>query len=217
MNDRDDLIDSLCADLEPVKPAMPPDRQALLWLGISAVYVILVTAYLGPLRPNALQQLLTVPRFFVETAMGVVAIALVGVCAFRAAVPGRLSRRFAKVSMALLVIWLLQYVIGLVDPSLEPSMLGKREPCWLQAMLIAIPPMLVAFVLTRRLYPLNPLATSVSFSLAAGLLPALYMQLACMYVVPHILKYHILPGLAVALLGCVLAVFASKYRNNRRR
>jgi hypothetical protein len=44
--------------------------------------------------------------------------------------------------------------------------------------------------------------------LAAGLIPALYMQIACMYDPGHILLFHILPGLSVALATLVcLRVF----------
>ena len=38
------------------------------------------------------------------------------------------------------------------------------------------------------------------------MLPALYMQLACMYEPTHILTLHVLPGLAMALIGAAVAV-----------
>ena len=46
----------------------------------------------------------------------------------------------------------------------------------------------------------------MSLGLAAGMLPALYMQLACMYEPLHILTLHILPGLAMVLMAAVIAV-----------
>ena len=207
MSRHDDLIQSLSSGLKPVKPVPSPDRLALVWLLLSAVYVVLITWYFGPLREGALQQLFSVPRFFIETASGLLGIGLVGVCAFRAAVPGRLSKSFATASFVVLGIWLSQYFVGLAEPALAPSMLGERAACWAQTAAFAIPPMAIAFVLTRRLYPLNPWRTTLCFCLAAGMLPALYMQLACVYVVPHILEFHILPGLLIALAGSTLAVF----------
>lgn len=216
MRQREDLINSLCTDLKPVKSTMSADWLALIWLSLSAVYVVLVTAYYGPIRSDAIHQLLTVPRFLFETALGLVAIAMVAVCAFRAAIPGRLKRRFAVLSFGLLAVWLLQYVIGLWYPALPPSTLGAREDCWLQTIRFAVGPMLAGFLLTRRLYPLNPWYTTFGFSLVAGLLPALYMQLACMYMEPHILEFHILPGLAVALAGSFLALLYRSGTGDRR-
>lgn len=206
MTRRNELIESLCTDLQPVRPTLRPDRLALLWLVSSAVFVVLVTALTGPLREGALVQLLTVPRFAVETLSGLVAIAMLGICAFRAAVPGELNRRFVAASFALLALWLMQYVVGFWSPALAPSLAGERGPCWLETMVFALVPMVTAFVLTRRLYPLNPWHTTALFCLVSGLLPALYMQLACVYLIPHILQDHILPGLIVALLGSALAV-----------
>ena len=46
----------------------------------------------------------------------------------------------------------------------------------------------------------------MSLGLAAGMLPALYMQLACMYEPTHILSMHILPGLLMVLAGAAIAL-----------
>lgn len=60
-------------------------------------------------------------------------------------------------------------------------------------------------LLLRRCYPLQPLRAGMAVSLAAGMLPALYMQIACMYAPDHILLFHILPGMAVVPFGAVAA------------
>lgn len=64
---------------------------------------------------------------------------------------------------------------------------------------------LAALYLIRRLYPLRFTRTAMAFSLAAGMIPALYMQLACMYKATHILTFHILPGLLMVLVGAAIA------------
>ena len=45
----------------------------------------------------------------------------------------------------------------------------------------------------------------MSLALAAGMIPALYMQIACMYAPAHILQFHILPGLSMVLAGAAIA------------
>jgi uncharacterized membrane protein YdbT with pleckstrin-like domain len=79
-------------------------------------------------------------------------------------------------------------------------------------MVYALPPILVGIYLIRRLYALQYVRTAMSLSLAAGMLPALYMQLACMYEPAHILFLHILPGLLMVLAG---AAIASLWRQHR--
>ena len=205
MNQHEQLIESLSRDLEPVAPVSSVNRQGLAWLVLSAVFVVAITHLVDPVRPGAYGQLAGEPRFLLETLLGVAAIAWVGLLAFRSAVPGELSRKFAMAGLALMVMWLVQYVAGLVSPALEPSELGKRPFCYLETMIYAVPPILVAVVLARRLYPLHYTRTAMSLALAAGMIPALYMQIACMYAPAHILQFHILPGLSMVLAGAAIA------------
>lgn len=210
MSSRDSMIESLSKDLQPVATSVAVDSQAMLWMMLTVIYVIFVTQWLGPIRVDAFDQMVAVPRFFVESLLGLTAIIMLALAAFRAAVPGRLRPWFAISSLALLALWIANYAYGLIEPALAPSMAGKRELCWLQTATMTLPPIIAAVVLTRRLYPLSPLKTVFLFSLAAGMIPALYMQIACMYIPEHILSHHILPGLAVGVLGCVLTVAYKK-------
>lgn len=205
MKQHDNLIDKLSQDLEPVAPAPNVNRQGLAWLLSSALFVVVVTQLVDPVRPGAFGQFVAEPRFLLETLLGVAAITWAGLLAFRSAVPGELSRKFALAGFVLMVLWLAQYVVGLVSPALEPSTLGKRAFCYLETMIYSVPPILAAVFLARRLYPLHYMRTAMSLALAAGMIPALYMQMACMYVPSHILQFHILPGLSMVLAGAAVA------------
>jgi hypothetical protein len=216
MNERDSLIANLSSDLPKVKPIMHVNQLALTWLALSGVYVVSITYLFGPLRPTALHQLATEPRFLVETLFGLAAITVAVLVAFRGAVPGLLSRRLLVSGIIMLCLWIGFYLVGLVTPALEPSMLGKRPHCIVETFLFALGPLLAALLLGRRLYPLAPGRTAFWFGLVAGLLPALYMQLACMYLPSHILKFHILPGLLVAALAVPLGLLASRPGRLRR-
>ena len=185
--DTEHLIASLSTGLKPVRSQLPVDLIALLWLVSSAAFVMAITHLFGPLRPNALAQLATEPRFLLETLLGVAAISYTAVVAFR----------------------------SLTYPALEPSMLGKRDHCVFETFMFAVPPACLAFLLTRRLYPLKPVYSALLFSLVAGMLPALYMQLACMYAPLHIIQMHIIPGLLVMLAGGTAAWLISRVKRRR--
>ena len=195
MNKQHILISNLSRDLASVPPPPNINRLAIAWFLLSAIFVVAMTHLFGPLRPGAFSQLGTEPRFLLETLLGVAAILWTSLLAFRSAVPAALSKQFAATGMVLMALWLAQYVIGFVSPALEPSMLGKRDHCFSETLVYSLPVILTGLFLIRRLYPLRPLRTAMSIGLAAGMLPALYMQLACMYEPSHILGYHILPGL----------------------
>jgi hypothetical protein len=205
VNRHEILISNLSSDLEPVSPPPNINRLATAWFLLSAIYVVAVTHLVGPIRPGAYSQLSSEPRFLLETLLGVAAIFWTSLLVFRSAVPAALTKQFAAGGMVLMTLWLVQYVIGFISPALQPSTLGARHHCYLETMVYALPVILTGLFLVRRLYPLRPLRTAMSVGLVAGMLPALYMQLACMYQPSHILAFHILPGLLMVGVSAAVA------------
>jgi len=205
VNKHESLISNLSSNLAPVSPPPNINRLAIAWFALSAIYVVAVTQLFGPIRPGAITQLSTEPRFLLETVLGVAAILWFSLLAFRSAIPAALTRQFAAAGLVLMALWLAQYVVGFISPALEPSKLGKRNYCYFETMVYSLPAILAGLFFIRRLYPLRPVRTAMSVSLAAGMLPALYMQLACMYEPAHILAFHILPGLLMVGVGAGIA------------
>lgn len=212
MDKYEDLIANLSRDVAPVSPAPAVNTLAITWFALSALYVVVATHMFGSVRAGAFSQLATEPRFLLESLLGAAAILWTSLLAFRAAIPAALTRQFAAGGFVLVALWLAQYAIGLVSPTLEPSMVGKRSHCYFETMIYALPPILVGVYLIRRLYALRYVRTAMLLGLAAGMLPALYMQLACMYEPVHILFLHVLPGLLMVLAGAAVAALWRQHR-----
>jgi hypothetical protein len=213
MSTRDELIDALGAELAPVRPRNS-DIGAMLWLLLATASVLGLVYFTGPFRPGFMGQLLAHPRFAIETGAGVVAIVLVALAAGRCSVPGALTPRLATVALASAATWVSFYIYGLFDPALEPSMVGKRDHCVFETFLYGAPAAFAAWLLIRQQFTLRPLGAAFLGGLAAGMIPALYMQLACMYEPLHILVFHIAPGVALALV--TLAAVALSLRRDCR-
>jgi hypothetical protein len=210
-NRQDELIAKLTAELTPVKAALPPLRVAGLWWLGSWLFVIIVTLLTGPLRPGAFVQLLTNAQFAAESLVGFLAAALIAAWAFEDSIPGTRSRGLLHVGLVAAALWLIAYVVGLEYPALEPSMAGKRAGCVMQTLLFAVPPMAAGIWITNRNYfPLTPLRTAALIGLAGAMLPALFMQFACMYDPAHILRFHILPIPGVVVVGVIGAWVARR-------
>lgn len=204
MKQRESLINQLASDLEPVQTVGGGVAwRAFLWLALSTSYVVFASAAVGPVRPGAIEQLITQPRFLLECLAGIAAIVLLAYTGFRSAVPGALSRRGLVFAIGFTLLWLVNYPLGFISPALEPSMLGKRYPCYLETLMLGLPPAIAAVYWQQKLFPLRPVVSAMLIGLAAGMLPALYMQIACMYAPAHILLWHILPGVLVACLAPV--------------
>lgn len=201
---RDALLERLAGELRPTPHWLRPTRLAAAWFALSWAWVAGVGLAGGPLRPGWSQQLLGSPQFAAESLVGFAlgAIAIAGV--FRLAVPAPGPARRWLPAALLLAAWVGALLYGLASPALEPSMVGKREGCWLQALLYGAAPLLLGLVLVRRLAPLARSLTGALVGLAAGALPALFMQLACLYDPSHALTHHLAPIAPLALLGAAL-------------
>ena len=201
---KDELLDRLAADLTPTR-RFSPATLVVIWLTVSWAFVVAVTFATGDLRPSALAQLLSSPRFLLECLLGLI----VGVLAFRAgvllALPGRARwRRVVPETVVLIAVWFGAYVYGLIDPALEPSMVGKRPHCLAETFLFSSLPIALGLWLVARRTPIQRGWTGAMVGASAASLPALMMQIACMYDPKHILAFHLLPVLVMGLFGAFL-------------
>jgi hypothetical protein len=137
--------------------------------------------------------------------IGFLGIALLIYTAFGLTIPSQkqVAKRLVW-PFTILTIWIGAYLLGLIYPALEPSMSGKREYCYYETFVYALPLLLTSLLWARKQWPLHPKVTGLLLGLAAGAVPALIMQFACMYEPLHILTRHILPGLSVGLLGVLM-------------
>ncbi len=207
-HDFDKVIDDLAQDLQPARKLLSPLRLTLLWWTASWGFVVGTALLTAPLRPGALDNLVTVPQFTIEIATGLLAGFLVSLAAFRLAVPGLSSNRWLlSVVVALFCTWVLAYVVGLEYPALMTGMMGKRPHCALEMLAYSTPLLLAAAWLFARRYTIRSVRAGLLAGAAAGAVPALMMQLACMYEPVHILKYHMAPIVCVALFGALLFYF----------
>jgi hypothetical protein len=199
---RSELIQEISQELAPDTRLRGPIQLALLWWIGAWILVVAVTLAVQPMRPGFAGQLLASPRFAIETLLGFAAGWMAIQTAFALGIPGWGSpRRRVALALALLAFWASAYLYGLVSPALEPSMLGKRPHCFVEVLIYGVPIMIAGLLLLRRLAPLGRWSTGFVAGAAAGVIPGLLMQLACIYIPSHTLVYHIGPALIVALLG----------------
>ncbi len=212
MSERRQLIEQLAGDLQPVRRLPSAAMMVAAWLVFLAATVVIAINLTGPIRPGTYSDAVTHGQFSLELLLGVLSIATAAWLGVESCIPGRSNRPMVKVLGLLMAAWLACYVVGFFSPALATGMLGKREHCFTESLLLGLPAMAAGWWLMRRLYPLRPLRSTAALGIAAGLAPGLYMQLACMYDPAHAVLFHYLPGLVAAALFTV-AVRASLRRD----
>jgi len=201
-----DLLDALVADLRPVRPAAPWLRAMLSWCLVSWAIVGGIILMSGPLRDGAVADLMASPRLAVELALGFAA-GLAGIWAgLELGVPGGPSaRRLWTPPLLLFGAWILMIGYGLIQPSGPATMDGKRLHCFLQTLLVSVPPYSVALYFLRGRITHAQTRAGILVGTAAAAIPALWMYLACQAEPLHVLTFHLSPILIVGVLGAVVA------------
>lgn len=212
-NKHNQLIDSLVSDLpKSQQRVLPPLLIGGVWFLIALLLSALVMFFIQPFRPGLLEQIQTVPLFAVELVSGLAALAFLSVAAFKSTVPGE-SKGYLILGSVCLLIWLTVILSGFIDPILQPSMAGKRETCYLEALLYSTSCALSSIYLLQRRYSLQPALTAGVAAVWVGVVPAYLMQISCMHEAHHSLTHHLLPMVLTAMFWAPLFYWLIKRRN----
>jgi hypothetical protein len=209
-----ELVSQLTADLEPVKRPSPPGARWVAWLALAAVVVACAGA-IG-LRTDV-RAVLGRRIFLLEVAALFVGGASAAMAAFWAAVPGRGGSRVACLvaiafgtAAAALLPW------NSPGPSVSiPLFVAHGIRCTICVALFGGLPWLALFVALRRGAPLAGRAAGAYAGVAAFLIGAAAVRIACPIDDPiHVFTAHFLP---VALWSYVSAAAGSAWLTRWRR
>lgn len=207
---RIDLINELSTNLSPTHLRSGVVIIPLLWFSLSWLYVISLGLNLGPLRANALDALIISPQFAIESLVALFSGALFCVIAFQESIPGLRRPWLVYLTYFSALLWVSCYLFGLAFPALEPSLVGKRAHCVLEAFLYSTPPLIAAYFLIYRRFPLHSIRAGIFIGISAGMLPALFMQFTCLYDPLHMLTHHIGPISVPVMTGAFLGLVFRK-------
>ncbi len=210
---REDLIQELATT-----PAVPPgagaiEPRALRWLALASLIALLAIVLREPLRDAPLARLMGAPRDALAVGMGLLAILSAGLAAFRSGVPSLTSPlRHALWPLLFGSAWIGLLAIGVLDGDGAATVERTRALCWLEVFGYGAPGLWLGLLAVRRLWPLHGAWSGALLGFAAGSIPALIMEFACVNEPGHSLVYHVAPGLALAAVGALVGSRALRMR-----
>lgn len=173
-----DLIESLTANLVPVRRLRPPLVRAACWLALAALVLVLLGIAEG-VRPDLAQRVHD-GNFLASLAGAVATGILSALAAFLLSLPDR-SRLWLLLPVPALALWLstigYQCLTGWVSLSPEGVRLGEAARCFATLVLTSLPLSLALLVMLRRAAPLRPLGVTLTGSLAVGAIAATGLSL----------------------------------------
>jgi hypothetical protein len=207
------LLDELVADARPVRRLWSPEVRLVLWLGLAAV--LLVTMAARATRADLPAQLQN-PSFVLEELLLLVGGGLLGLEAFRAAVPGRPLRSTALIAgwtaLALGLGWMLR---APVHTAWTPdTFLELGEPCLWRALAWGALPWIALVVAVRRGMPLDGRRAGVLAGIATCAIVYPAIRICCQTdELLHLTVFHAAPVLVGAVVSGLLGpVLLTRFR-----
>jgi hypothetical protein len=165
----EDIIRSLIADLEPVRPLPPPGRRALLWLVVVAALAFMLAAVAD--RPAALARLTAAPDIWLAASGSALTMVLAAIAAFQLSLPDR-SRLWALLPVPAALLWLGASGAGCLRvwlvPGTHAAVLDDSKDCIAFILALAVPLSALLLAMLRRGHTLQPGLTAVVAGFASA-------------------------------------------------
>lgn len=173
-----DLIESLAANMKPVRRLRPPVMRAAGWLLLAGLVVALLAVSQG-IRPDLAQRLHD-PAFAVGMAGAALTGVLAAVAAFLVSLPDR-SRLWLLLPAPAVAIWLsnigYQCLTQWISMGPNGVSLGETIRCLATLVLTSLPLSLAMMVMLRYAAPLRPTAVTFMGSLSVAAITATALSL----------------------------------------
>ncbi|MFI5013830.1 MAG: NrsF family protein [Hyphomicrobiales bacterium] len=173
-----DLINSLAANLAPVRRLRPPVTRAACWLALAALVLALLAISQG-VRPDLAPRLHD-PAFAIGIAASLMTGILAAVAAFIVSLPDR-SRLWLFLPVPTLVAWLstIGYQCLTHWVRFDPNGIGLGETarCFATLVLTSLPLSLAMLVMLRYAAPLRPTMVALTGSLSVAAITATALSL----------------------------------------
>lgn len=210
------LVDRLAANLQPVRRLWPVRVRLGLWLLLQLALLGWVATH----THNDFMRKLEAPRYLLEVVLFAAAAVLAALIALRSTIPGTPARMSVLASTLLL---LLAGVALLMTQPLDTGYLLSQfidlgRICAIHTCLLAALPFATLWWAVRRGAPMRAGTAGLAIGTAAGLFSFALMRLKC----PnderlHLLTWHLLPAVLIALLSTLAAMRWMRFRPRSRQ
>ena len=177
MTTTQDLIESLAADVKPVRRLRPPLARAIVWLAVFVTVVGVVTLVTGA-WPAMIARLENA-RFAIEMAATFFTGLAAVIAGFYLSLPDR-SRFWMFLPLPALLLWLASSGYGCyrnwIAYGPQGWRLGRSSDCFVFIITMSIPAAIALYLVLRRALPLDPLRVMAAGGLGVAALAAATLQ-----------------------------------------
>jgi hypothetical protein len=163
------IIQSLAADLTPVRPLRPPTVRALIWLAIVAVAGLGLAAIAD--RAAVMARLEAAPDMWLAAIGAALTTVLAAIAAFQLSLPDR-NQLWALLPLPAALLWLAASGAGClrtwIVPDTHAAVLNDSKDCIAFILAISVPLSALLLAMLRSAYPLRPGLAAATAGLASA-------------------------------------------------
>jgi hypothetical protein len=165
----EDIINSLIADLKPVRRLPPPGRRALLWLALVAAIAFTLAAVAD--RPAVASRLTAAPDMWLSASGSALTMVLAAIAAFQLSLPDR-NPLWALLPLPAALLWIGASGAGCLRTWLVPgthaAVLDDTKDCLVFILALSIPLSALLLGMLRRGHTLRPGLTAAVAGFASA-------------------------------------------------
>ncbi len=204
----DKLINSLCDDLEPVKPLAHPLMRARPWLALAIVYMVVAT-FISGIRPDLLSSKLHDTVFIFEILIALSIVLSTLFVSFWANVPDMRGKKWLisiPITLTLVFItWTISRAAG-EAPHIDTF---SWHSCFRDGIIFATLPITGLIALSARGTTTCPLTCALLNILCASAMGFIALRITCVNdSIEHALLHHLAP---FVVLGIVVGGIARRF------
>ena len=203
MTPTDDLIETLTADLKPVRPLRAPVLRAAAWLAIVTAIAVLIVLWSANMA--MFMDRMQTPRIALECLGSFLTAVTAILVAFELSIPGP-SARWAWLPLPPFVLWLSASGMGCWANGFGIQGTGTESAhCFVFIAGVSIPLSIALFGMLRRTHPISPLPVAAFGTLGAAAAAATLLQFFHPFDITVLdLGFHLTAVAFVVLLGAAL-------------
>jgi hypothetical protein len=172
------IIQSLAADLKPVKPLRPPGARALIWLAVVVAAGLALSAMAD--RTAVAARLDAAPDMWLTAVGSALTMVLAAVAAFQLSLPDR-NPLWALVPLPAAGLWIAASGAGCLRTWLVPGIhaadINDSKDCIIFILAISVPLSALLLAMLRRAYALRPGLAAATAGLASAAAAATLLNL----------------------------------------
>ncbi len=201
MASNEKLIDSLVAELKPVKPLSAPIVRTLTWAIPQVLISVIAITLSSPLKLSMVAS----PQFIIQVILASASLFVGAYLGFSNTIPGLLNEKKKKLMLTPFVLLGAAIAINYLFPVSLDTIHEHRSYCSIELISLMMIGFAHNYFMLKKGFLAFKSTTLVTSLMTSAMIPLIILYFACSFSTNHLIVAHFLP--VIVMTGLVTLIF----------